>query len=57
MKISIRLSPAILMFGTLNFVNGAPALAQATVGTDNENQVGFDQKLGAPGAAGPPFPR
>ena len=46
MKTSIRLSPAILMFGALNFVNGAPALAQATVGTIT-NQVGFDQKLGA----------
>ena len=46
MKISIRLSSAILMFGALSFVNGGPALAQATVGTIT-SQVGFDQKLGA----------
>ena len=29
MKISIRLSSAILMFGALSFVDGGPALAQA----------------------------
>jgi protein SCO1 len=46
MKISIRLSSVILMFGALNFVNGGLTLAQATVGTIT-SQVGFDQKLGA----------
>ena len=46
MKISIRLSSVVLMLGVLSFVNGGPALAQATVGTIT-SQVGFDQKLGA----------